>query len=131
MQVVIARFRLGLLPITLALAFVVAITLVWTANAESKAGKPVPEDRIADVQLLGVNDFHGNLESPRTLPYNGTQVPVGGAEYLDAYLDKYEAQNPDRTIRVHAGDMVGASPSSPATSTTSRPSTPPTTWSST
>jgi 2',3'-cyclic-nucleotide 2'-phosphodiesterase (5'-nucleotidase family) len=33
-------------------------------------------------------------------------VHVGGA----AYLDKYEAQNPDRTIRVHAGDMVGASP---------------------
>ena len=53
------RLSSVLLPITLALAFVFAMTLVWTASAESKAGKPVPEDRIADVQLLGVNDFHG------------------------------------------------------------------------
>jgi 5'-nucleotidase len=93
-----------------------AAYLLWSANnqtAETKTDKgpePVPEDRIANVQLLGVNDFHGNLESPRTLPYNGTQVPVGGAEYLDAYLDEYEARNPDRTIRVHAGDMVGGTP---------------------
>ena len=36
--------------------------------------------------------------------------PVGGAAYLDTYLDEYEAKNPGRTIRVHAGDMVGASP---------------------
>jgi len=93
-----------------------AAYLLWSANNQTaktktdKGPEPVPEDRIANVQLLGVNDFHGNLESPRTLPYNGTQVPVGGAEYLDAYLDKYEAQNPDRTIRVHAGDMVGGTP---------------------
>ncbi|MBA3423518.1 MAG: bifunctional metallophosphatase/5'-nucleotidase, partial [Rubrobacter sp.] len=72
--------------------------------------KPVPEDRTSNIQLLGVNDFHGNLESPRTLARDGVQVPVGGAAYLDAYLDQYEAQNPERTIRVHAGDMVGASP---------------------
>ena len=95
----------------LALASMLAMVLVWAVSAQSATRlKPTPEDRIANVQLLGVNDFHGNLQSPRTLPYNGTQVPVGGAEYLDAYLDKYEAQNPDRTIRVHAGDMVGGTP---------------------
>ena len=104
------RLRSGLMPVTLALAFFVAVTLVWTASAESKAGKPVPEDRIADVQLLGVNDFHGNLESPGTRPKNNVPVPTGGAAYLDAYLDRYEAQNPERTIRVHAGDMVGGTP---------------------
>jgi 5'-nucleotidase len=104
--VVIERLRSELLPATLALAFVVAITLIWAASAESKAGKPVPTDRIADVQLLGVNDFHGNLEPPRTIDGR----TVGGAAYLDAYMDKYEATNPERTIRVHAGDMVGASP---------------------
>jgi 5'-nucleotidase len=87
--VVIERLRSELLPATLALAFVVAITLIWAASAESKAGKPVPTDRIADVQLLGVNDFHGNLEPPRTIDGR----TVGGAAYLDAYMDKYEATN--------------------------------------
>lgn len=41
-------------------------------------------------------------------PNNGGAA--GGAAYLDAYLDSYAAFNPDNTIRVHAGDMVGASP---------------------
>ena len=95
----------------LALASMLAMSLAWATVAQGAAKpKPTPEDRIADIQLLGVNDFHGNLESSRTLPYNGVQVPVGGAAYLDSYLDKYEAQNPERTIRVHAGDLVGGSP---------------------
>jgi 5'-nucleotidase len=59
----------------------------------------------ASVRLLGVNDFHGNLESPFALEGRA----VGGAAYLAAYLDRY-AKNPENTIRVHAGDMVGASP---------------------
>lgn len=64
----------------------------------------MPQDRIANVQLLGVNDFHGNLESTTRRDLPGKTL--GGA----AYLDRYEAQNPERTIRIHAGDMVGASP---------------------
>ena len=100
-----------LLPLALALALMLALLTILSSGAETKpGGKPVPQDRIANVQLLGVNDFHGNLQSPRSLPKNGAQVPVGGAEYLDAYLDEYEAKNPDRTIRVHAGDMVGGTP---------------------
>jgi 5'-nucleotidase len=90
-----------------ALALAMAAALISAATAESKPGaKPVPEDRIAEIQLLGVNDFHGNLEPPRQV---GGRT-VGGAAYLDAYMDGYEAQNPERTIRVHAGDMVGGSP---------------------
>jgi 5'-nucleotidase len=52
------------------------------------------------LRLLGVNDLHGHLEPPRP--------GVGGAAWLDAHLDR--ATIPARTIRVHAGDMVGASP---------------------
>jgi 5'-nucleotidase len=55
-----------------------------------------------EIQLLGVNDFHGRLEPPRP--------GVGGAAALDAHLDRAERSHPGRTIRVHAGDMVGASP---------------------
>jgi len=52
----------------------------------------------AEIRLLGVNDFHGYLE--RT-------GESAGAAYLAAHLDRYERAN---TIRVHAGDMVSASP---------------------
>ncbi len=78
--------------VSLCLALMLAAASIWTASAESAPKpKPVPEDRTANIQLLGVNDFHGNLESPRTLARNGAQVPVGGAAYLGAYLNQYEA----------------------------------------
>ena len=52
----------------------------------------------AKIRLLGVNDLHGYLERTGESP---------GAAYLAAHLDRYERPN---TIRVHAGDMVSASP---------------------
>ena len=52
----------------------------------------------AKIRLLGVNDLHGYLERTGESP---------GAAYLAAHLDRYECPN---TIRVHAGDMVSASP---------------------
>jgi 5'-nucleotidase len=101
-----SRLRSVGFVVLLTLASMLAMVLVWSAGAQS-APKPTPAERIANVQLLGVNDFHGNLEPPNVRVGGRT---VGGAAYLDSYLDQYEAANPDRTIRVHAGDMVGASP---------------------
>ena len=98
------RLRSAGVLVSLCVASMLAATIVWAAVAESK---PIPEDRTTDIQLLGVNDFHGNLEPPSTKVGGRT---VGGAAYLDAYLNRYEAKHPGRTIRVHAGDMVGASP---------------------
>ena len=58
-----------------------------------------------EVQLLGINDFHGQLDKYQTILGNQT----GGAEYLAAYLKKYKQEN-EHTLLVHAGDMVGESP---------------------
>ncbi|MFY4774029.1 bifunctional metallophosphatase/5'-nucleotidase [Metabacillus sp. RGM 3146] len=63
-----------------------------------------PSNRGIHVQLLGVNDFHGQIDNYRTV--NGKQV--GGAEYLAAYIKKYKKQNKN-TLTVSAGDTVGAS----------------------
>ncbi len=57
------------------------------------------------VQLLGINDFHGQLNKYRKV----SGAIAGGAEYLAAYLKKYKNENPN-TLLVHAGDMVGGSP---------------------
>lgn len=66
----------------------------------------VPETGTTNVRILGVNDLHGNLAPP---PGEGDR-PAGGVAYLDAHMDRHERARPGRTIRVHAGDMVGGSP---------------------
>ncbi len=79
-----------------------------TPGPPPKPPAPKPESRppaprgSVEIQLLGVNDFHGNLQPPRP--------GLGGAATLAAHLDRAEREHPGRTIRVHAGDMVGASP---------------------
>lgn len=77
------------------------------AAVKSARSEPTPSvaepSGTAEVRLLGVNDFHGNLESPGEVDGR----PVGGAAHVAAHLDRHESEN---TIRVHAGDMVGASP---------------------
>lgn len=57
------------------------------------------------VQLLGINDLHGQLNVTRRV--NGK--PVGRGDYLAAYLKQREAKNKN-TLLVHVGDMIGASP---------------------
>jgi 5'-nucleotidase len=64
------------------------------------------------VQLLGVNDLHGQLDYKESIDVDkdGTkETPVGGIEYLAAYLKEAEKTNPN-TLIVHSGDMVGGSP---------------------
>ena len=66
------------------------------------------------VKIIGLNDFHGNLQSPGTFGQN-TIVPfakrpaVGGAEYIAAYVARLKSQNPLNAV-VGGGDFIGASP---------------------
>ncbi|KLE36031.1 bifunctional metallophosphatase/5'-nucleotidase [Aurantiacibacter luteus] len=89
-----------LLPILLA-----ASTL--SACATAPAAGPV------EVQLLAINDFHGNLEVPQSseswLAEDGTErrERVGGAARLAAAL---AAQRRTNSLTVAAGDLIGASP---------------------
>ncbi len=58
------------------------------------------------MKIVAFNDFHGNLASPG----NFSGRPAGGADYLAGYIASLRAQNPQNTVVVHAGDLVGASP---------------------
>ncbi len=60
----------------------------------------------ARVRLLGINDFHGQLPAGRLV--SGHRV--GSAGVLAAWLKAAEAGAEERTLIVHAGDQVGASP---------------------
>ncbi|MDP9134714.1 MAG: metallophosphoesterase, partial [Actinomycetota bacterium] len=93
----------NLAPGIAAFATALLVALVGlAASADPPSGDGVVGERegVVKLRLLGVNDLHGHLEPPRE--------GVGGAAWLDAHLDA--ATVPGRTIRVHAGDMVGASP---------------------
>ncbi|RFU63720.1 bifunctional 2',3'-cyclic-nucleotide 2'-phosphodiesterase/3'-nucleotidase [Peribacillus glennii] len=57
------------------------------------------------VQLLGINDLHGQLDT--TSEFGG--VKQGRADYLATHLKQREAQNPEHTLLISAGDAVGAS----------------------
>ncbi|WCB96615.1 Endonuclease YhcR [Baekduia alba] len=66
---------------------------------------PPKPPKTVDLQVLGINDLHGNLE-----PTLVSGAAAGGVSYLGTYLAQAKAANPKGTIAVHAGDTVGASP---------------------
>ncbi|HTF96611.1 MAG TPA: bifunctional metallophosphatase/5'-nucleotidase [Cellvibrio sp.] len=69
----------------------------------------------ADVQvkIIAFNDFHGQLDAPGNLRLNAAAssptIPVGGADWMAAYVDTLKAENPNNVV-VSAGDLVGATP---------------------
>jgi 5'-nucleotidase len=58
-----------------------------------------------DLQILAINDFHGNIASTSS-SFGGT----GRADFLAANMAAREADAPGHTIQVSAGDLIGASP---------------------
>lgn len=68
-----------------------------------------------EVQILAINDFHGNIEPPKQsidapAPGPGAKrVPAGGAAFLAGALKSLRAGRP-HSVTVSAGDLIGASP---------------------
>jgi 5'-nucleotidase len=73
-------------------------------SAVNRFQAPPKQPHTLSLQLLGINDFHGQLDETRLMGGK----PVGGAAYLAAYLRQRERENPN-TLLVQAGDMAGAS----------------------
>ena len=82
------------------------------ALAACAGTSPAPHAATAPVhvQLLALNDFHGNLEPPSgTVRLPDGTVPAGGGAWLAAHVARLRAEEPD-TLVVGAGDLIGASP---------------------
>ena len=113
------RRALTALTATAALS-ALALAAPTTAGAAPKSDKakgPKP----VQVQLLALNDFHGNLEAPTgsggriqtgvTKEGAAVNVDAGGVEFLATQLAQLaEQQKENNTITVAAGDLIGASP---------------------
>ncbi len=65
--------------------------------------------KTTSVQILALNDFHGNLEPPSGSGGRIGSTSAGGAEYLATHIRALEATNPN-TLFVSAGDLIGATP---------------------
>lgn len=88
----------------LCLASAMAVAGCASRGPVGRATSPV-----ADVQILGFNDFHGALEPPGGSNGRIGEAAAGGLEFFAAHLARLKAENPN-TIVVSAGDNIGASP---------------------
>jgi 5'-nucleotidase len=93
------------------LAGAVAAAALLVAGGGSYLGNGADAARSAtvSVQLLALNDYHGQLEPPSGSGGRIGAVDAGGVEYLATHVKLLEAQNRN-TLVVAAGDLIGASP---------------------
>ncbi|MCD0445600.1 bifunctional metallophosphatase/5'-nucleotidase [Glycomyces sp. A-F 0318] len=101
------RKRRAVAAVVGAAALAAATLAVGAWSADGRPGHG--HGRQVDLQLLAINDFHGNIEAASSLTYPGVDGPVGGAEYLATHLE--QAREGERySTTVAAGDLIGASP---------------------
>ena len=62
------------------------------------------------LSIIGLNDFHGQLESTTRTYDDGLAAAVGGGAQLATMFDEEAARLPGRTLLLSGGDNVGASP---------------------
>lgn len=87
--------------------------LLALALAGCAATAPAPT-RPVEINLVAINDFHGNLEPNRYVLKHGkddkgTEMKAGGIATLGGALDAWRREDKD-LLFVAAGDLVGASP---------------------
>jgi 5'-nucleotidase len=91
------------------------LLLAIPASTVARGGPPPIAEanaKTTQIQILGLNDFHGALEPPTgsggRLGPSGTPE-FGGSEYLATHVRDLRATNPN-TLFVSAGDLIGATP---------------------
>jgi 5'-nucleotidase len=95
-------------------AATVAVGVAVAAPATAAPGHN-PAPNTTTVRLIGLNDFHGNLEPPtgssgRVVLSDGTTtVDAGGAAFLATHVRQLRAEQPNSLV-LSGGDNIGASP---------------------
>jgi 5'-nucleotidase len=94
--------------------------MLGLASVSAASVAAAPSNSTMPIQLLAVNDLHGNLEPPQggsgaittsIDPVTGaaTTVPAGGAAYLATHLAQARVGQ-ENSLTVAAGDLIGGSP---------------------
>ena len=110
-----------------AIGMAIAMLLTMSVPTVLADGPRRPKPPV-DIQILGLNDFHGQLEvvdpvvssggrigpltsgacSPTAIP--NPCIRAGGVEYLATHVEQLRATNKRNTVFVSAGDLIGATP---------------------
>jgi 5'-nucleotidase len=99
---------------TLAAVGVASAAPAYAAPSTSASAPAKGPSVTTTVRLIGLNDFHGNLEPPtgssgRVVLSDGTTVDAGGAVYVATHVRQLRAQQPHSLV-LSGGDNIGASP---------------------
>ena len=91
-----------------------ATVAVGVAVAAPATAAPPSAPASTTVRLIGLNDFHGNLEPPtgssgRVVLTDGTTVDAGGAAFLATHVRQLRAEQRNSLV-LSGGDNIGASP---------------------
>jgi 2',3'-cyclic-nucleotide 2'-phosphodiesterase (5'-nucleotidase family) len=107
----IGRGRVTARTIDLAptLAFLLGIPEPQQSQGQVLRGVVKGGSSFTPVPIIGLTDFHGQLEST-TATFDSINVPVGGAAALATMFDEEAAARPGRSLLLASGDNVGASP---------------------
>ena len=94
-------------------AATVAVGVAVAAPATAAPGHNAAPNTTT-VRLIGLNDFHGNLQPPagssgRVALSDGTMVDAGGAAFVASHVRQLRAQQPNSLV-LSGGDNIGASP---------------------
>ena len=94
-------------------AATVAVGVAVAAPATAAPAHPGGPNTTS-VRLIGLNDFHGNLEPPagssgRVVLSDGATVVAGGAAFLATHVRQLRAEQPNSLV-LSGGDNIGASP---------------------
>src|SRR4051794_893427 len=78
-------------------------------HAQGVVRRDLLEQHATPVPIVGLNDFHGQLEQS-TFPQDNLNINVGGAAALATMFDEEKAALPGQALLLSGGDNVGASP---------------------
>lgn len=67
-------------------------------------------EKYKPISIVGLNDFHGQLDPTTFASDNGINIAVGGASFLGTMFDEELASLPGPGLILAGGDNVGASP---------------------
>jgi 5'-nucleotidase len=92
------------------IAALASLVILGASVVSGRDKPPVIKDKATvEIQILALNDFHGNLLPPSGSSGRVGTINAGGAEYLSTHVQNLEATNAN-SIVVSAGDLIGASP---------------------
>lgn len=81
------------------------VTLSEQRTTSSPEKAEPQSQRTVEVQLLGLNETHGQLVPLSQRNADGSRMAVGGAAALATYLEREEAEN-SRTLIIDSGDFM-------------------------